>query len=132
MAHSIIGRPAPGEAPLAEPSLPTYPVGRPFRIQVDSCSNPSSFFIPDGLSFRVDVVVRITDPENSATVDDEQRRSRWVRSGEEGSDGERETAIFEMTPCRAGINVVRYKLEVSDIFGRTSINASNITRFIAR
>jgi hypothetical protein len=128
---SILCKPAPGEASQATPSLPTYPVGQPFRMQVTSTSIPAPW-LPAGLTFRVNVVVKITDPTTFTTVYETQRRSRRVRSGPVASGGEQETAIFELTPRRAGLYAVRYEQEVVDFFGRTRTAATATTTFNAR
>jgi hypothetical protein len=128
---SILCKPAPGEASQATPSLPTYPVGQPFRMQVTSTSIPAPW-LPAGLTFRVDVVVKITDPTTFTTGYETQRKSRRVRSGPVASGGEHETAIFEMTPRQAGRYAVRYEQEVVDFFGRTSTAATATISFNAR
>ena len=128
---SILCKPAPGEPSQAIPSEPTYLVGRPFRMQVTSTSVPAPW-LPAGLSFQVNVVVKITDPTTFTTVYETQRKSRRVRSGPVASGGEQEIAIFELTPRRAGLYAVRYEQEVVDFFGRTSTAATATTTFNAR
>ena len=128
---SILCKPAPNEASQATPSEPTYPVGRPFRMQVTTTSIPAPW-LPDGLSFQVNVVVKITDPTTFTTVYETQRKSRRVRSGPVASGGEQETAVFELTPRRAGIYAVRYEQEVVNFFGRKSTSATATTTFNAR
>jgi hypothetical protein len=128
---SILCKPAAGETIQAHPSLPTYPVGEPFRMQVASTSTPAPW-LPAGLTFRVDIVVKITDPTTFAKVYETQRRSRRVRTGPAASGGEQETAIFELIPRRAGRYAVRYEEEVIDFFGRTSVNATATSVFNAR
>jgi hypothetical protein len=128
---SILCKPVPGEASHATRSLPTYSIGRPFRMQVTSTSTPAPW-LPAGLTFRVNVVVKITDPTTFTTVYETQRKSRHVRSGPVASGGEQETAVFELTPRRAGYYAVRYEQEVVDFFGRTSTAATATTFFNAR
>jgi hypothetical protein len=103
-------------------SYPKYSSARSNRIRVDSTSVPARW-LPAGLDFRVDVVLRLTDPTDSIAVYQEQRLSHWVRSGEMGSAGERETATFEVTPPRAGCYRLSVEQEVFDRFGRKSTNA---------
>ncbi|WP_435006058.1 hypothetical protein P12x_003731 [Tundrisphaera lichenicola] len=107
--------------PASSDTFPNYPARQPIRMQEDSTSDPAQW-LPAGLWFRVDVVVRVTDPTNFAKVYQEQRRSRWVRSGEVGSAGHRGTDIFEMTPPKVGSYALRFEQEMSDVFGRTGSN----------
>jgi hypothetical protein len=129
---SILCKPAPGEAIQATPSLPTHPVGRPFRMQVTSTSIPAPW-IPAGLTFRVNVVVKITDPTTFTKVYETQRKTRRVWSGPVASGGEQDIAVFELTtPRQAGFYAVRYEQEVVDFFGRTNTAAIATTSFNAR
>jgi hypothetical protein len=128
---SILCKPAPGEPFQERPSRPTYQVGHPFRMEVASTSIPAPW-LPAGLSYRVDVVVRITDPTTFTRVYETQRRSRRVRTGPVASGGEQETAVFALTPRQPGSYAVRYEETVVDFFGRASVNASATTFFDAK
>ena len=65
-------------------------------------------------------------------VYDTQRTTRRVSSGPVAWGGEQETAIFALTPRRAGFYAVRYEQEVIDFFGRTNTAATATTSFNAR
>ncbi|WP_422929089.1 hypothetical protein [Singulisphaera sp. PoT] len=128
---TVLCRPAPGEPPQKTPAMPTYDVGLPFRMQVSATCWPGSW-IPEGLTYRVDVVVSVTDPTTFTKIYSTQRKSRRVRSGPRASGEEPVISIFEISPPGPGAYAVRTEQEVIDFFGRTSRAGLSTTFFNAR
>ncbi len=128
---SIWPRPPVVELPQADLASPTYQVGQPFRMEVAWQAKPTDW-IPAGLAYRTELRVKIIDPTTSTIVEETQKQVRWLTTGYPLPHDGWSIEMFSFTPRKPGKLAVQYELWVSDLFGRSSQDASSTFFFTAQ
>jgi hypothetical protein len=116
----------PVRPPTGRPRPQTHQVGQRVKVECDYTVGLLPR-VPTGLPYKVSVVIKLMDDlsKSKNTVFESHQKTYLLVAGKESWNERRGRFMCDLTPLSPGQYIVRYEVNITDLFGREALGACN-------